>query len=161
MPHQVNACSASFLFLFQMLLEANFLDAAIVINNERIPLSMIFRMFAGKVIVTEKAALKPFLFSAFSVLARCTSAIQAHRTLRVRKPFQAFSKLFKLERFDHVSNPIIANCVNKPLQFSCNSFYSAVSVGALTTVNAAHSISVVFATHFKSPNTFRVLADAY
>ena len=85
--HQVNACSASFLFFFKMLLEAHFLNTSAVVNNERIPFTMILCVFARKIIVAEKAAFKPFLLGAFLVFTRCTAAVQAHGTLCVGEPF--------------------------------------------------------------------------
>ncbi len=70
-----------------MLLKAHFFDAPVVVHNERIPFTMILRVFACKIVAAEKAALEPFLFGAFFVFARCPAAVQAHGALRIGKPF--------------------------------------------------------------------------
>jgi hypothetical protein len=46
MPHQINASSGSFLFLFKMLLEPYLLDATEVLDNERVHVSLVFGVLA-------------------------------------------------------------------------------------------------------------------
>lgn len=86
--------------------------------------------------------------SAFSVFARCSSAIQTHWALRVRKPLQTFSELIEVERFDYFLDPIVANSVYKSLQLSSHHFYSAVAIWTLTAENAAYPVLITGA-HFK------------
>jgi hypothetical protein len=61
----------------------------------------------------------------------------------------------KLERFDHMLGPIIANRVNKSFQFSCNSFHSSISTGTLTTIDATYSVSIILVNQFEPPNTIK------
>jgi len=51
MTHQIYARLASFLFFFKMFLKTYLFDTVIVVDNERIPISVIFCMLTGKIVV--------------------------------------------------------------------------------------------------------------
>ena len=87
MTHQVYACLRPFLFFFEVFLESNFFDTVVVLDDERIPFSLIFRVLAGQIIVAQEAAFQLLFGCASSVLAWCASTVQAHRTLGIGEPF--------------------------------------------------------------------------
>jgi len=58
MSHQAYACFCSLLFLFEVLLEARLFDAVVVFDDEGVPFSLVFGVFACYVVVAEEAAFK-------------------------------------------------------------------------------------------------------
>ena len=52
MAHQAYACSRSFFFLFEVLLEAYLFDAVVVFDDEWIPVSLVFCVFARQIVLT-------------------------------------------------------------------------------------------------------------
>jgi hypothetical protein len=87
MTHQAHACLRPFLFFFEILFETHFFDTVVVLDNERIPFSLIFRVLAGQKIIAQEAAFQLLFRCASSVLAGCASTVQAHGTLGIGKPF--------------------------------------------------------------------------
>jgi len=146
--HEVHACLGSSFFFVEVFFQAYLLNAGVAIGDEWIPFSLVFRVVAGEVFVALEAAFVFLFRGAFSVRAGGVAAVvQAHWALFVGEPFQAFSEIDVLEGFRIVCQPVVAGGVDESFQFFSHRFYSSVSVGALSAVDAANSVLFVFGFH--------------
>lgn len=89
------------------------LDPGVIVRDEGVPVSVVFGVFAGEIIVAEKAAFKPLVWRTLFVLAGCTATVEAHGALGVGKPFQSLSELLELEGFGCLFEPVVADSVNQ------------------------------------------------
>lgn len=101
MARQVCVCSSPFLFFLKMLLKTYLFEAAVVLDDERVPFALILSVLTSEVVIAQEAALKGPFRRALSVFARHASTVQTHRALCIRKPLQPFSELLKAEIFDY------------------------------------------------------------
>jgi hypothetical protein len=91
MIHQVYACLRLFLFFFEILSESYFLNTVAILNDEGIPVSLVFCILAAQEIVAWKAAFQLLFRSAFSVFAGCVSTVQTYRKLCISKTILSLS----------------------------------------------------------------------
>jgi hypothetical protein len=84
MTHQIYARLGSFLF-FKILPKAYLFDPFVILNYEKIQISMIVSVLAREIIVAKKTTFKILLLGAVSIFTRWTPTIQAHGTLGTSK----------------------------------------------------------------------------